>query len=96
MVNQAKVSAMPVDRDDETGQFSRRYSGEETIAAIEDRGGSASTSEVADVIGCSRRLALMRLRELESGGRVSAREVGNTYLWTHLGDESADVDEARV
>jgi len=28
----------------------------------------------------------MKLRALEDDGRVSAREVGNTYLWTYLGD----------
>jgi GTP-sensing pleiotropic transcriptional regulator CodY len=50
------------------------------LEAIENRGG-ASTSEVADEIGSSRRLALRRLRELEDGGQVTSREIGNTYLW---------------
>ena len=82
---------MPRDRDSETGQWSQTYTVEQAIGAIEDLGGSASTAEVTDALGCSRRLALMRLRELEDDGRVSAREVGNTYLWTYTGDP-ADID----
>jgi len=50
------------------------------LEAIENRDG-ASTSEVADEIGSSRRLALRRLRELEDGGQVTSRKIGNTYLW---------------
>lgn len=71
---------MPLDRDDESGRYTQSYTSEMVLEAIENLGG-ASTSEVADEIGSSRRLALRRLRELEDDGRVVAREIGNTYLW---------------
>jgi GTP-sensing pleiotropic transcriptional regulator CodY len=77
---------MPYDEHDESGQFKRKYTTEQVVGALEDQGGSSSTSEVADTLGCGRRLALLRLRELEDDNRVSARSVGNTYLWTYLGD----------
>jgi hypothetical protein len=98
MPNQAKSDGVPYDEHDESGQFERRYTSEQVVGALEDLGGSASTSEVSDTLGCSRRLALLRLRELEDDNRVSARSVGNTYLWTYIGDERADVngEEARA
>ena len=77
---------MPRERDSETGKWSKTYTVEHVIGAIEDLGGSASTAEVTDALGCSRRLALMRLRELESDERVSARKVGNSFLWTYTPD----------
>lgn len=86
MATQNRSSAMPYDEHDESGRFKRQYTGEQVVGTLEDRGEAASTSEVADTLGCSRRLALLRLRELEGDDRVSAREVGNTYLWTYTGD----------
>ena len=73
---------MPRDRDDETGQFSTTYTPEKALAAIEEYDGAASTAEVEETLGCSRRLALDLLHELEDEGRVSAREISNTYLWS--------------
>ena len=72
---------MPLDRDGESGRYTQSYTPEMVLEVLENHSG-ASTSEVADEIGSSRRLALRRLRELEEDGRVSAREIGNTYLWT--------------
>ena len=77
---------MPRERDSETGKWSKTYTVEQVIGALEDQGGAASTAEVTDALGCSRRLALMRLRELERNERVSARKVGNSFLWTYTGD----------
>lgn len=77
---------MPLDRDDESGRYTQSYTPEMVLEAIENRGG-ASTSEVADEIGSSRRLALRRLRELEDDGRVTSREIGNTYLWEIENDD---------
>lgn len=81
MAEQTKSPVVPLDRDDESGRYTQSYTAEMVLEAIEKHGG-ASTSEVADEIGSSRRLALRRLRELEDDERVTAREVGNTYLWT--------------
>ena len=81
MAKQTKAQPMPLDRDDESGRYTQSYTPEMVIEALENHGGGASTSEVAGEIGSSRRLALRRLRELEEDGRVTAREIGNTYLW---------------
>lgn len=76
---------MPLDRDDESGRYTKSYTTDMVLEAIDDYDGAASTSDVAETIGSSRRLALRRLRELEADGRVTAREVGNTYLWERTG-----------
>ena len=82
MEGQSKGAAMPRDRDDETGRFSKTYTPEKALAAIEEYDGAASTAEVQETLGCSRRLALDLLHELEDEGRVSTREISNTYLWS--------------
>ena len=81
MEGQGKGAAVPRDRDDETGQFRTTYTPEKALAAIEEYDGAASTAEVQETLGCSRRLALDLLHELEDEGRVSTREISNTYLW---------------
>lgn len=82
MANRAKGQRMPLNRDDESGQYTQSYTPEMALEAIDEQGGAATTSEVADHMGSSRRLALRRLRELEEDDRVHSREVGNTYLWS--------------
>ena len=82
MAEHAEHRSMPRDRDDESGRYKKSYTSDMVLETIEDYGGSASTSEVSDSLGSSRRLALMRLRELESDERVTARKVGNTFLWS--------------
>jgi predicted ArsR family transcriptional regulator len=89
MAEQTQTKAMPLDRDTESGRYTQSYTADMVLNVLESRDG-ASTSEVADEIGSSRRLALRRLRELEDDGRVSAREIGNTYLWMVSDEEEAD------
>lgn len=81
MAEKSKPQGMPLDRDDESGRYKKSYTTEMVLEAIDEHGGAASTSDVAETIGSSRRLALRRLRELEERNVVSARGVGNTYLW---------------
>ena len=81
MARQGQTAAVPRDRDNETGQFRKTYTPEKALAAIEEYDGAASTAEVQETLGCSRRLALDLLHELEDEGRVSTREISNTYLW---------------
>jgi predicted transcriptional regulator len=69
------------DRNDETGQFTPEFTDDEFIAALQDNGG-ATTSEVADAVGCKYRTAYNRLKDLEDEGRVTSREVGNSLLWS--------------
>ena len=68
------------ERDDE-GKFSTKYSPEYFLSALDQLGGSASTKEIADEVGCSRRTANYRLSDLEDEGRVDSREVGRSILW---------------
>jgi predicted transcriptional regulator len=69
------------DRDEESGKYTTEFEDEEFIATIEDLGGSASTTEVAESMGCDRRTAYIRLKELEDENQISSRKVGNSLLW---------------
>jgi predicted transcriptional regulator len=70
------------DRDEKSGKYTTEFEDEEFIAAIEDLGGSASTTEVAESISCDRRTAYIRLKELEEENQISSRKVGNSLLWS--------------
>lgn len=77
--------AMPYDeRNEDTGQFTPEFTDDQFIDAIESDEG-ATTSEVAEAVGCNYRTAYDRLNSLEESGRVSFRDVGNSRLW--LSDE---------
>ena len=71
---------MPTDRDDETGQFREEYPQESFIEAIGEID-SATTTKVAEHVGCSYDLAYRRLNALQDEGVVSRVTVGNTFLW---------------
>jgi uncharacterized membrane protein len=71
------------DRDEDTGRFTTEFEDEDFISALEELGGSASTSDIAEQLDCDRRTAYLRLNELEDTGRISCREVGNSLLWTY-------------
>jgi DNA-binding MarR family transcriptional regulator len=47
----------------------------------------ASTSEVADEVGCTRRNADMRLKKLADDGRVKRKKIAATQVWTLVEDE---------
>jgi hypothetical protein len=66
---------------DEKGRFTSEFTDDEFITALQDNGG-ATTSEVADAVGCKYRTAYKRLKDLEDEGRVTSRSVGNSLLWT--------------
>lgn len=86
MGTEPQRAGMPYDERGENGKFSRKYTDAMVLDVLEERDG-AGTGDVADALGCSPRLALTRLRELEEDGRVTPREVGNTFLWTVAADE---------
>lgn len=69
------------DRDEETGRFTTEFQDEDFTNAIRELDGSASTSEIADLLDCDRRTAYLRLNELEDEGHISSRKVGNSLLW---------------
>jgi len=65
---------------DEEEDPRRRYSDDDFVGVLREQG-PAVTSEVAEHVGCSRRQAYNRLKELEREGELNNREVGNTLLW---------------
>lgn len=76
----AKAGPM-VERDEESGRYSETYPLSDFIDALDSLGGAGGTQEVADVVGCKYRTANAKLHELEDEGRITARRVGNAYLW---------------
>lgn len=70
------------DRDEDTGQFTERYPREAFIQAFTDAEWMA-TEDVAETVGCSRRLALDRLKALEEEGVLVGQSVGPGTIW-HL------------
>ena len=74
---------MPVkDIEEESGKYTTTYPDSDFTDAIQELGGMAGTSEVAETVGCTRRTAYTRLQSLESEGQVSSTKVGNTLLWS--------------
>uniref|UniRef100_A0A7D5L3N7 ArsR family transcriptional regulator n=1 Tax=Natrinema halophilum TaxID=1699371 RepID=A0A7D5L3N7_9EURY len=72
---------MMADRDDDSGRYTETFPLEEFTEALKNLGGSAGTQEVADEVGCKYRTANAKLHELKERGEVTARKVGNAYLW---------------
>jgi predicted transcriptional regulator len=70
------------DREEESGKYTTTYPDSDFTDAIQELGGMAGTSEVAETVGCTRRTAYTRLQTLESKGQVSSKKVGNTLLWS--------------
>ena len=73
------------EREDESGRYTGTFADGDFLNAIRDVGGSASTAEVADAVGCDRRTAYVRLNGLEDTGDVESRMVGNSLLWSLVG-----------
>ena len=69
---------------DEAGKISQKYSDEDFLEAILEHQ-PASTSEVAETVGCSRRNADIRLRKLEEADKVKSKMVGNSLVWLPVG-----------
>lgn len=72
---------MPTDRDDESGRFREQYSAETFLNAVEKLS-VATTSKVAEHVGCSYDLAYRRLTALAEEGEVEKTDVGGSFIWT--------------
>jgi hypothetical protein len=83
------LSDLPMarDRDDESGKYTDAYSDEDFIEAIRTEGGLAGTTAVAEIVGCTRRQALNRLKELRERNRVQSKDVGRSLVWQLNSDE---------
>jgi len=77
------VRQMPYDeRDDETGKFKPDHEPHEFVKAVAREGDLATTSEVAEQVGCAHRTALMYLNELEEEDRLTSKMAGRAKLWS--------------
>jgi Mn-dependent DtxR family transcriptional regulator len=72
---------MPRERDGETGRFTETYPPELFLEALEALDGEATTTDIADEVGCSYRTAHAKLSDLASDGSIESQEVGGAILW---------------
>ena len=81
MVTDSAMTDRNPNRDDETGRYAAGYTTADALDALETLNGAATTSEVGEEMGCARRTAYNKLRELEDDGRVTSRDAGRSRLW---------------
>jgi predicted transcriptional regulator len=77
---QLRTHMVNTERDSESGKLTEQYTDEDFLEAVEEHE-PASTREVADAVGCSRRNADVRLRKLEEAGEIRKKKVGNSLTW---------------
>ena len=80
------LESVTPDRNEETGQYSASYSDDDFLEAIADLGGTAGTSEIAGHVGCVRDSAYRRLNQLAENGRIERRRIGNSLVWSTIGE----------
>jgi len=70
----------------------------DVFARRDDRGEPLTASEVADVLGCSRRTALNKLTDLAGDGRLRSKQVGgrSRVYWVPIDGENEDAIEGRA
>lgn len=69
------------DRDEDSGKFTEQYPEEAFLKAVE-RLETATTTEIAEVVGCSYDLAYRRLNTLVDEGKVQRKEIGPSFVWS--------------
>jgi predicted transcriptional regulator len=69
---------------DESGKIEQKYSDQDFLDAVKQLQ-PASTSEVAEAVGCSRRNADVRLKRLEEDRLVDSKMAGNSLIWFPAG-----------
>jgi len=78
---------MPRDRDAESGKYTDVFSDNDFIEAIQTEGGLAGTTTIAEIVGCTRRQALNRLKKLREQNKVTSKDVGRSLVWQLQSDE---------
>ena len=71
------------------GANTPKYPDQAFLKALDEEG-PAGTSDVASLVGCTRRAAGMRLNELFKAGKIKKSEVGNSLLWSIDEEESSN------
>jgi hypothetical protein len=85
-MGEKRVARMPYDkRDEQSGRFTPEFADEDFLEALRESDGE-TTSGVAELVGCKYRTAYARLQDLREAGRVTAREIGNSFLWEAVDD----------
>jgi predicted transcriptional regulator len=64
----------------------KRYPDEEFIQAVREYN-PASTSEVAESVGCTRRNADIRLKKLAEEGQVKQKKIAASQVWVVAEDQ---------
>lgn len=72
---------MTADRDEESGKFTEQYPREAFLNAVEEID-NATTTKVAEKVGCSYDLAYRRLNKLEADGEIHRLKIGASFIWT--------------
>jgi len=84
-----RLKRIMVDRDrNGKGRFTAEYHDEAFLATVTEHE-PATTTEVADAIGCVRQNADYRLRRLRDAGKVASKKAGPSVVWMLSGNESA-------
>lgn len=68
------------DTDNPGAQARRKYNDTAFLEAVQAHQ-PASTSEVAETVGCPRRTADYRLRRLRDEGQVTSKMAGGSLIW---------------
>lgn len=71
------------ERDKDTGKFTTQYQREDFLDALEQED-FLSTSDVAEIVGCTQNLAYRRLKELKNEGEVKSKEIGRFLAWQKI------------
>lgn len=71
---------VPTDRDENSGRFQKEYPTERFLQAVSELD-MATTSEVAEQVGCSYDLAYRRLSQLAEEDKVEKMDIGGTFIW---------------
>jgi CTP-dependent riboflavin kinase len=69
------------DRDEKSGQFTEQYPQEAFLKAV-GKLDHATTSKVAEEVGCSYDLAYRRLNALADEEEIIRIEIGSSFIWT--------------
>lgn len=69
------------DRDEDSGKFTEQYPEEAFLEAVE-RLDTATTTEIAEEVGCSYDLAYRRLNTLADEGKIQRKEIGPSFVWS--------------
>ncbi len=67
-------------QDSDTGLIERSYDDDDFLEAVSENE-PATTKEVMDAVGCSRKGALYRLRNLEDEAMLKSKEAGTSLVW---------------